>query len=192
MSVISQINTGRGGRISPDATAFLGKSLTRLTLSIPANVNNETSGMFINAPTGNSAESARRTASLLPEGPIAKVLNAIATEATIVAYDAMPTGTGAVTDGWNVYVEGSFRDTGTTADSNTASLVTRINDNLDDITTVTVTTRDANGTETSHTFADTLFGSGGITIATAGNSNVDDDLPAAQYEYVSADGGNND
>ena len=154
MSIQSNLRVGRSGSIPGSATNFLGRNITRLTLDIPSASMNDTTGIF--ADSGD-----RQTASRTANGPVAKILQAIGTEAVVVMYDAFPTGTSNAT--WNVFVEGEYTDSGTTDDSNTASLKTRLDTRFDEIEGDDGGDVDVilpgTGTEASrtHTFGETLF-----------------------------------
>ena len=149
MSIQSQLRRGRGGsfRGNTGGKSFLGKTLTRVTVTLPSS-----SGVWVGVNNANREEV------LAADGPVTYILRAVGSCATVVLYDQIPSPSGSGSQignvDWVMYVEGEFDDTGTVNDSNTASLATRIESAIESIGRLSVRSLDSNGEDENN---DTLI-----------------------------------
>ena len=129
MSMRSMIGRGRGGDFEAGVgKSFLGKTITRLRIGGFSDSNR----IFFPDTDPNYRES------ISPDGPIMAIVRAVKQEATIVAHAPSPMGHHAGMT-WDFYVEGNYEGaTGSNADSNEASLATRVQAALQAIPAISV------------------------------------------------------
>ena len=188
MSMRSMIGRGRGGDFEAGVgKSFLGKTITRLRIGGFSDSNR----IFFPDTDPNYRES------ISPDGPIMAIVRAVKQEATIVAHAPSPMGHHAGMT-WDFYVEGNYEGaTGSNADSNEASLATRVQAALQAIPAISVfrlntdgsrPPANADGSYPTQTFAAACFSGLTCTSGDARSVTLTDDAEV-EYDYGDEDDG---